>query len=174
MRYCKLRYVVWNWKYLQKCKKIKVKKPIFVKKIIKKNCQILAVEFFLFNPNKGDILDPCHVQGGVAYSPTSKEHCTLGSGINVLARLLIFKLFSQVAYSYFVQYSYLYEYLWPNSTKNYSLYDKICPSIKFSNRHVYCLYKVFQQACLFQQARSFCTLESEVLGKVGFTKHLRF
>ena len=77
MRYCKLRYVVQNWKYLQKCKKIKVKKkPIFAKNFVKKDCQILAVEFFSFNPNKCDVWNPCQVQGGWLPPPHQKSIVT--------------------------------------------------------------------------------------------------
>ena len=66
-------------------KKKKFKKNNFRKKIRKKICQIFAVEYFPFNPSKYDVWNHCQVQGGVATSSTSEEHCNLLKSIKLFS-----------------------------------------------------------------------------------------
>ena len=58
---------------------------MYHKKIRKKICQIFAVEYFPFNPSKYDVWNHCQVQGGVATSSTSEEHCNLLKSIKLFS-----------------------------------------------------------------------------------------
>ena len=82
------------------------------------------------------------------------------------ARLLIFKLFSRqhalILHSVFI-YSNIFDQKYQKfmffRLQYAHFWALILVSIKFSRRHVYYFHKLFQQACLFWQARLFRTLE---------------
>ena len=82
------------------------------------------------------------------------------------ARLLIFKLFSQqhalILHSVFIHsniFDQKYQKFMFFRLQYAHFWALILVSIKFSRRHVYYFHKLFQQACLFRQARLFRTLE---------------
>ena len=97
----------------------------------------------------------------------SNDHCiTLECGINMPARLLIFKLFSQqhalILHSVFIHsniFDQKYQKFMFFRLQYAHFWALILVSIKFSMRHVYYFHKFFQQACLFRPARLFRTLE---------------
>ena len=91
---------------------------------------------------------------------------TLECGINMPARLLILKLFSQqhalILHSVFIHsniFDQKYQKFMFFRLQYAHFWALILVSIKFSRRHVYYFHKLFQQACLFRQARLFRTLE---------------
>ena len=92
---------------------------------------------------------------------------TLECGINMPARLLIFKVFSQqhalILHSVFIHsniFDQKYQKFMFFRLQYAHFWALILVSIKFSRRHVYYFHKLFQQACLFRQARLFGPLES--------------
>ena len=97
---------------------------------------------------------------------TNLRLLTLECGINMLVLLLIFKLFSQqhalILHSIFI-HSNIFDQKYPEfmffRLQYVHFWPLILVSIKFSRRHVYYFHKLFQQACLFRQARLFRTLE---------------
>ena len=91
---------------------------------------------------------------------------TLECGINMPARLLIFKLFSRqhalILHSVFIHsniFDQKYQKFMFFRLQYAHFWALILVSIKFSRRHVYYFHKLFQQACLFRQARVFHTLK---------------
>ena len=87
-------------------------------------------------------------------------------GINMPARLLILKLFSRqhalILHSVFIHsniFDQKYQKFMFFRLQYAHFWALILVSIKFSRRHVYYFHKLFQQACLFRQARLFRTLE---------------
>ena len=82
------------------------------------------------------------------------------------ARSLILKLFSQqhalILHSVFIHsniFDQKYQKFMFFRLQYAHFWALILVSIKFSRRHVYYFHKLFQQACLFRQARLFRTLE---------------
>ena len=91
---------------------------------------------------------------------------TLECRINMSARLLIFELFSRqhalTLHSVFIHsniFDQKYQRFMFFRLQYAHFWALILVSIKFSRRHVYYFHKLFQQACLFRQARLFRTLE---------------
>ena len=90
------------------------------------------------------------------------------------AHSLIFKLFSQqhalILHSVFIHsniFDQKYQKFMFFRLQYAHFWALILVSIKFSMRHVYYFHKFFQQACLFQPARLFCTLEY-LIWKINF------
>ena len=82
------------------------------------------------------------------------------------ARLLIFKLFSRqhalILHSVFIHsniFDQKYQKFMFFRLQYAHFWALILVSIKFSRKHVYHFHELFQQACLFRQARLFRTLE---------------
>ena len=63
----------------------KSKQNTIFEKFCQKNCQILAVEFFSFNPNKCDVWNPCQVQGGWLPPPHQKSIVTCPNWSNLIS-----------------------------------------------------------------------------------------
>ena len=91
---------------------------------------------------------------------------TLEWRINMPACLLIFKLFSRqhalILHSVFIHsniFDQKYQKFMFFRLQYVHFWALVLVSSKFSRRHVYYFHKLFQQACLFRQARLFCTLE---------------
>ena len=135
----------------------------------------LKSEYFLSNYKTSiHVSSPPHNKSSVAvYVSKSGMHplswcflATLECGINMPARLLIFKLFSQqhalILHSVFIHsniFDQKYQKFMFFRLQYAHFWALILVSIKFSMRHVYHFHKFFKQECLFRQAHLFCTLE---------------
>ena len=78
------------------------------------------IEFFLFNPNIDDVWNPCQVWGGVATSPTWKEHSNLPKFIkfNLKWRLTSNRNQKNQGRSAKNEHDFHHEIFWPFQRKN--------------------------------------------------------